>query len=57
MESSVKGNDNFATTVISTKYIEKNFKKFRRKNQTYFFSMLLTWALVLSYLLWKIITF
>ena len=57
MESSVKGNDNFATKVISTEHIERNLKKFRRKNQTYFFSMLLTWALVLSYLLWKIITF
>ena len=46
MESSVRGNDNFATKVISTEYIEKNVKKLGRKNQTYFFSMLLTWALV-----------
>ena len=42
MESSVKGNDNFATKVISTEHLERNLKKFRRKNQTYFFSMLLT---------------
>ena len=37
-----KGNDNFATKVISTKNVEKNVKEVRRKNQTYFFSKLLT---------------
>ena len=36
-----KGNDNFATTVISTENIEKIVEEVRRKNQTYFFSKLL----------------
>ena len=50
IESSTKGNDNFAITVISTENIEgkssifeKNREKVRRKNQTYFFSKLLPW--------------
>ena len=38
MESDAKGNDNFATTVISTKTVEKNIGEVRRKNQTYSFS-------------------
>ena len=37
-----KGNDNFATKVISTEDVEKtNVAEVRRKNQTYFFSKLL----------------
>ena len=44
MESNAKGNDNFPTKVISTENVEKNVKEVRRKNQTYFFSKLLTWA-------------
>ena len=40
-ESNVKGNDNFATKVISTENVEKNVEEARRKNQTYFFSNLL----------------
>ena len=35
-----KGNDNFATTVISTENVEK-IVEVRRKNQIYFFSKLL----------------
>ena len=38
MESNPKGNDNFATKVISTENVEKNLNEVRRKNQTYFFS-------------------
>ena len=41
-ESCAKGNDNFATKVVSTKNVKKKKKKnvevVRRKNQTYFFS-------------------
>ena len=45
MESNAKENDNFATKVISMKNVEKEkAKELRRKNQTYFFSKLLTWA-------------
>ena len=44
MKSNTKGNDNFATKVISTKNIEKNVKEVRRKNQNSFFSKLLTCA-------------
>ena len=40
MESNPKGNDNFATKVISTEIVGKNVK---RKSQTYFFSKSLTW--------------
>ena len=36
-----KGNDNFATTVISTENVEKAVKEVRRKNQTHFISKLL----------------
>ena len=36
-----KGNDNFATKVISTENIEKIVEDLRRQNQTYFFSELL----------------
>ena len=36
-----KGNDNFATTVISTENVEKIVEEVRRKNQTYFVSKLL----------------
>ena len=35
-----KGNDNFATTVVSTENVEK-IVEVRRKNQIYFFSKLL----------------
>ena len=42
-ESNPEGNDNFATKVISTENVEKNVKEVKRKNQTYFFSKLLTW--------------
>ena len=43
MESNAKGNDNFSTKVISTENVEKkNVNEVRRKNQTYFFSKLLT---------------
>ena len=38
MKSNLKGNDHFATKVISTKNVQKNIKEVRRKNQTYFFS-------------------
>ena len=38
MERNSKGNDNFATKVISTENVEKNLNEVRRKNQTYFFS-------------------
>ena len=44
MESNAKGNDKFATKAISTENVEKNVKEVRRKNQTYFFSKLLTSA-------------
>ena len=37
MESNPKGNDNFATKLISTENLEKNVTEVRRKNQTYFF--------------------
>ena len=40
-ESCAKGNDNFATKVVSTKNVKKkkkNVEVVRRKNQTYFFS-------------------
>ena len=37
MESNPKGNDNFATKLISTENVEKNVAEVRRKNQTYFF--------------------
>ena len=40
MESNPKGNDNFATKVISTENVGKNVK---RNSQTYFFSKSLTW--------------
>ena len=36
-----KGNDNFATTVISTENVEKAVEEVRRKNQTHFISKLL----------------
>ena len=36
-----KGNDNFATAVISTEHVQKIAEEVRRKNQTYFFSKLL----------------
>ena len=51
-----KGNDNFATKVISTENIEKIVEDVRRKNQTYFFSKLLGDQFK-SYLLWKNIIF
>ena len=44
MESNTKGNDNFATKAISTENVGKNVKEVRIKNQTYFFSKLLTWT-------------
>ena len=44
MESNAKGNDKFATKVISTENVENNVKEVRRKNQTCFFSKLLTSA-------------
>ena len=50
MESNAKGNDNFATYVISTENVEKNVKEVTRKNQTYFFSKLLTWVTSLNLL-------
>ena len=40
-ESNAKGNNNFATKVISAENIEKNVGEVRRKNRTYFFSNLL----------------
>ena len=44
MENNSKGNDNFPTIVMSMKNVKKrNEKEVRRKNQTYFFSKLLTW--------------
>ena len=46
MESNPKRNDNFAT--ISTENLVKNLEEVRRKNQTYFFSKLLTWATSLN---------
>ena len=35
-ESNAKGNDDFATKVISTENVEKKVEEIRRKNQTYF---------------------
>ena len=35
-ESNAKGNDDFATKVISTENVEKKVEEVRRKNQTYF---------------------
>ena len=43
MESNAKRNDNFATKVIGMEKAEKKCKIVRRKNQTFFFSNLLTW--------------
>ena len=40
-EMLIKGNDNFATKVISTENVKKFVAEVRRKNQTYFFSKLL----------------
>ena len=60
MESNAKWNDNFATKVISTRNVEKNVEEVRKKNQTYFFFKLLTWASNLSslenYYIFKILT-
>ena len=54
-ESNAKENDNFAIKVISTENVDgessifkKNVEKVSRKNQTYFFSKLLAWALTLK---------
>ena len=45
MESNTNENDNFATKVLSKKNVEKrNVEEVRRKNQTYLFSKLPTWA-------------
>ena len=44
IESNVMENDNFATKLISMENVEKTVTEVRRKNQTYFFSKLLTWA-------------
>ena len=59
MENNAKENDNFATKVISMENVEKNVKEVRRKNQTYFFSKLLTWATNFTfsgnYLIFKIL--
>ena len=44
MESNAKEYGNLATKVTSMENVEKNVKEVRRKNQTYFFSELLTWA-------------
>ena len=44
MESNAEENENFATKVIIMENVEKNVKEIRRKNQTYFFSKLVTWA-------------
>ena len=43
MESSPKGNNNFAIKVVSTENVEKNAKVVRRKNQIYFSSKLVPW--------------
>ena len=43
MESNAKRNDNFATKMIGMENAEKKCKIVRRKNQTFFFSNLLTW--------------
>ena len=51
-----KGNDNFATTVISTENVEKIVEEVRIKNQTCFFSKLLG-NYFKSYLLWKNVVF
>ena len=49
MESNPVGNDNFATKLISMENVEKkNEKEVRRKNQTYFFSKVLTWETTLK---------
>ena len=37
-ENNAKGNDSFATKVISTENVEKNVEEVRRKNQIYFSS-------------------
>ena len=54
-ESNAKENDNFAIKVISTEnadgessIFKKNIEEVSRKNQTYFFSKLLAWALTLK---------
>ena len=45
MESNTNENDNFATKVLSKKNVEKrNVEEVRRKNQTYLFFKLSTWA-------------
>ena len=51
MESNAKGNDDFATKVISTENTEgkifslnKNVEEVRRNNQTYFFFKSSLWA-------------
>ena len=47
MESNAKKNDNFAMKVLSTDnvdgklYLKKNKEEVRRKNQTYFFHLLI----------------
>ena len=51
-----KGNDNFATTVISTENVEKIVEEVRIKNQICFFSKLLG-NYFKSYLLWKNVIF
>ena len=62
MESNAKGNNNFATKVISTENVVKNVEEVKRKNQTYFFSKLLTWTTSLkvtlsgNYYIFKILT-
>ena len=43
MESSPKGNNNFAINVVSTENVEKNAKVVRWKNQIYFSSKLVPW--------------
>ena len=48
MESNAEGNDNFVTKVIITENVEKNAKEVRRKNQTFFFPKLMTWATILK---------
>ena len=49
MESNPVGNDNFAAKLISMENVEKkNEKEVRRKNQTYFFSKVLTWETTLK---------
>ena len=48
MESNAEGNDNFVTKVIITENVEKNAKEVRRKNQTFLFPKLMTWATILK---------